>query len=29
MLAIMTAVVLFALGLLTDQISQSRLERYE
>jgi glycosyltransferase involved in cell wall biosynthesis len=29
MLALMTAVVLFALGLLTDQISQSRLERYE
>jgi glycosyltransferase involved in cell wall biosynthesis len=29
MLAIVTAVVLFALGLLSDQISQSRLERYE
>lgn len=29
MLAIVTAIVLFALGILTDQISQLRLERYE
>ena len=29
MLAIMTAVLLFGIGLLCDQISQSRLERFE
>ena len=29
MLALVTAVLLFALGLISDQISQSRLERFE
>jgi len=29
MLAIVTAILLFGLGLLCDQISQLRLERYE
>jgi hypothetical protein len=29
MLAVVTAIILFALGLISDQISQLRLERFE